>query len=59
MKYVSGVFCLAALSQSAYAMSVNSLAFVTVPALDDVGLIALAAVVGLAGAVAVRRKKKK
>lgn len=59
MKYVLGVFSLAALSQAAHAMQVNSLAFVTVPALDDVGLIALAAVVGLAGAVAVRRKKKK
>ncbi len=36
----------------------NSVVFVQVPTLDDVGLIGMALVVAIAGAIAVRRRKK-
>lgn len=37
----------------------NSLLFVAVPTLEDTGLVALAVLVGLVGAVVVRRNKNK
>jgi len=37
----------------------NSLAFVTIPTLDEVGLVSLTIVVAIAGALAARRRKKK
>jgi hypothetical protein len=36
----------------------NSVAFVQIPALDDLGLIGMTLVVAIAGAIAVRRRKK-
>lgn len=48
---------LAFFSQAVVAQA-NSLAFVSVPTLDDIGLVGLTIVVALAGAIAARRKKK-
>jgi hypothetical protein len=36
----------------------NSVVFVQIPTLDDVGLIGMTLVVAIAGAIAVRRRKK-
>jgi hypothetical protein len=45
-------------SAAAEAGMVNSLSFVSVPTLDDVGLFALVGLVGVLGGWLVRRKKK-
>jgi uncharacterized membrane protein YdcZ (DUF606 family) len=47
------------ISNLAVAMSLNSIGFVPVPVLDDLGLGGLAVVVALVGAIAVRRRGKK
>jgi len=49
---------LAMVSLGASAGMVNSAAFVTVPTLDDVGLIALIGLVGAVGGWFARRNKK-
>jgi len=49
---------LALVSGPALAGMVNSLAFVSVPTLDDAGLFVLIGLVGAAGGWLVRRKKK-
>jgi LPXTG-motif cell wall-anchored protein len=49
---------LAMLSLPAWAGMVNSVAFVSVPTLDDAGLFALIGLVGAVGGWLVRRKKK-
>jgi len=49
---------LAAVSSPALAGMTNSLAFVSVPALDDVGLFALVGLVGAVGGWLARRHKK-
>jgi len=51
---------LALVGSPAFAAAVNSLIFVqNVPALDDVGLVAMSVVVAIAGAIAARRRKDK
>jgi LPXTG-motif cell wall-anchored protein len=50
---------LAMISSGASAGMVNSLAFVAVPTLDDVGLFALIGLVGAAGGWFARRRKKR
>lgn len=49
---------LAMVSLPAWAGMLNSLAFVSVPTLDDAGLFALIGLVGAVGGWLVRRKKK-
>jgi len=49
---------LALVSGPAMAGMVNSLAFVSVPTLDDAGLFALIGLVGAVGGWLLRRKKK-
>ena len=43
----------------ALAAAVNSIAFLTVPTLDDVGLVGLTLGVAIAGGIAARRRKRK
>ncbi len=50
---------LSTLTFESIAAAPNSVAFTPVPALDDFGLIALAAIVGVVGAFIVRRKNKR
>jgi predicted lysophospholipase L1 biosynthesis ABC-type transport system permease subunit len=54
--WVAGLLIL--VSGPALAGMVNSLAFVSVPTLDDAGLFVLIGLVGAAGGWLVRRKKK-
>ena len=44
---------------AAQVTAANSLVFVTIPTLDDLGLVSLTIVVAIAGALAARRRKKK
>ena len=43
----------------ALAGTTNSLAFFSIPTLDEVGLVGLTIVVAIAGGIAARRRKKK
>jgi hypothetical protein len=58
MKFVPAGVLVAMISAAASAGMVNSAAFVTVPTLDDVGLIALIGLVGAVGGWFARRNKK-
>ena len=56
-KIVAGTLLMLVAAQSI--ALVNSLAFVNIPTLDEVGLVSLTIVVAIAGALAARRRKKK
>jgi hypothetical protein len=57
--YLRIAAALLALSVSpAFAAATNSLAFISVPTLDDLGLVAVTLAVGIAGGLAARRRKK-
>jgi len=43
----------------ALAGTLNSIAFFSIPTLDEVGLVGLTIVVAIAGGIAARRRKKK
>jgi len=58
MRFASIGAMLALVSATASAGMVNSLAFVSVPTLDDLGLFALIGLVGVAGGWIARRKRK-
>ncbi len=58
MKFGAIGALLAMVSLPASAGMLNSLAFVSVPTLDDAGLFALIGLVGAVGGWLVRRKKK-
>ncbi|MEO8975425.1 MAG: LPXTG cell wall anchor domain-containing protein [Casimicrobiaceae bacterium] len=58
MRFTSIGAMLALVSATASAGMVNSIAFVSVPTLDDLGLFALIGLVGLAGGWIARRKRK-
>jgi hypothetical protein len=58
-KGMGAVVLLVAGIPQAFAAAVNSIAFLTVPTLDDVGLLGLTIVVAVAGGIAARRRKRK
>jgi len=58
MRFTAIGAMLALVSATASAGMVNSLAFVSVPTLDDLGLFALIGLVGVAGGWIARRKRK-
>ena len=58
MRVLFAAASLALVATPAFAAVVNSLIFASVPALDDAGLIAVSVVVGIAGAIAARRRRK-
>ena len=55
-KIVAGMLLFVATQTIAVA---NSLVFVNIPTLDELGLVSLTVVVAIAGALAARRRKKK
>ena len=58
MRFTAIGAMLALVSATVSAGMVNSLAFVSVPTLDDLGLFALIGLVGVAGGWIARRKRK-
>ena len=58
MRFTAIGAMLALVSATVSAGMVNSLAFVSVPTLDDLGLFALIGMVGVAGGWIARRKRK-
>jgi hypothetical protein len=56
-KIVAGTLLMFVAAQTVAAA--NSLAFVAIPTLDELGVVSLTVVVAIAGALAARRRKKK
>ena len=58
-KSLVGVALFVAGIPQAFAGTFNSIAFFSIPTLDEVGLVGLTIVVAIAGGIAARRRKKK